>query len=136
STDSLLVTSRSRSVTPSWWVVAPEAFRLVPTTSKPASTSASAAASPIPEDAPVTSATGRAPPWSWWLGSSSLQGDPDGTTLSGTTASARRRRRSIAATAVAKPLLDGASRTRTGDLLGAITPNCYSLLPLPLVQAI
>ena len=34
-------------------------FRLVPTTSKPASTSASAAAFPIPEDAPVTSATGR-----------------------------------------------------------------------------
>jgi len=26
------------------------------------------------------------PPWSWWLGSSSLQGGPDGTTLSGTTA--------------------------------------------------
>src|SRR5207249_5689910 len=25
------------------------------------------------------------PPWSWWLGSSSLQGGPDGTTLSGTT---------------------------------------------------
>ena len=36
-----------------------EVFRLVPTTSKPASTSASAAAFPIPEDAPVTSATGR-----------------------------------------------------------------------------
>ncbi len=31
----------------------------------------------------------RIPPWSWWLGSSSLQGDPDGTTLSGTTPSAR-----------------------------------------------
>src|SRR4029077_18134979 len=29
------------------------------------------------------------PPWSWWLGSSSLQGGPDGTTLSGTTASGR-----------------------------------------------
>ena len=34
-------------------------LRLVPITSKPASTSASAAAFPMPEDAPVTSATGR-----------------------------------------------------------------------------
>ena len=33
------------------------------------------------------------PPWSWWLGSSSLQGGPDGTTLSGTTASGRGRLR-------------------------------------------
>src|SRR5439155_1959800 len=31
------------------------------------------------------------PPWSWWLGSSSLQGGPDGTTLSGTTPSPRSR---------------------------------------------
>src|SRR5437588_6978084 len=58
-TDSSLVTSRSRSVTPLRWV-APDAVRLVPTTSKPASTSASEAAFPMPEDAPVTSATGLA----------------------------------------------------------------------------
>src|SRR5437667_180723 len=58
-TDSSLVTSRSRNVTPSRWAT-PDAFRLVPTTSKPASTSASDAAFPIPEDAPVTSATGLA----------------------------------------------------------------------------
>ena len=57
--DSSLATSRSRNITPSRGVTL-EAFRLVPTTSKPASTSASAAAFPIPEDAPVTSATGRA----------------------------------------------------------------------------
>ena len=35
-----------------------EAVRLVPTTLKPRSTNASAAALPIPEEAPVTSATG------------------------------------------------------------------------------
>jgi hypothetical protein len=55
--DSSLVTSRSRNVTPSRGVT-PEAFRLVPITSKPAAASASAAALPMPEDAPVTSATG------------------------------------------------------------------------------
>src|SRR5947209_10303985 len=56
-TDSSLVTLRSRNVTPSRWVTSDE-FRLVPTTSKPASTSASEAALPMPADAPVTSATG------------------------------------------------------------------------------
>src|SRR5215217_8237952 len=57
-TDSSLVTSRSWNVTPSR-SVRPDACRLVPTTSKPASTNARAAACPMPEDAPVTSATGR-----------------------------------------------------------------------------
>ena len=57
-TESSLATSRSRNVTPSSGVTR-EVSRLVPTTSKPASTSASAASFPMPEDAPVTSATGR-----------------------------------------------------------------------------
>ena len=56
-TDSSLVTSRSSSVTPRAGV-AREASRLVPMTSKPAATSASAVALPMPEDAPVTRATG------------------------------------------------------------------------------
>ena len=38
----------------------PDVFRLVPITSKPAWASATAAALPMPEDAPVTSATGLA----------------------------------------------------------------------------
>src|SRR6266568_3074902 len=57
-TDAPLATSRSRNPTPSAGVTF-AAFRLVPTTSKPASASARAAALPIPEDAPVTRATGR-----------------------------------------------------------------------------
>src|SRR5206468_5610437 len=56
-TDSSLVTSRSTSVTPRAGV-AREASRLVPTTSKPAATSAAAVALPMPDDAPVTRATG------------------------------------------------------------------------------
>ena len=56
--DSSLVTSRSRNVTPSRGVTR-EVLRLVPITWKPAAASASAAALPMPEDAPVTSATGR-----------------------------------------------------------------------------
>ena len=52
------VTSRSRNVTPSRGVTR-EVLRLVPVTWKPAAASASAAASPMPEDAPVTSAAGR-----------------------------------------------------------------------------
>jgi hypothetical protein len=39
--------------------VTPAVFRLVPTTSKPASTSAATAAAPMPDAAPVTKATGR-----------------------------------------------------------------------------
>ena len=57
-TDSSLVTSRSRNVTP-WGGVTREVSRLVPTTWKPGAASASAAACPMPEEAPVTSATGR-----------------------------------------------------------------------------
>src|SRR3954452_4193733 len=57
-TDSSLVTSRARNVTPPPGVL-PDTFRLVPTTSNPASARASAVALPRPEDAPVTSATGR-----------------------------------------------------------------------------
>ena len=57
-TDASLATSRSRNLTPSTGVTL-AVFRLVPATSKPASASARAAALPIPEDAPVTSATGR-----------------------------------------------------------------------------
>ena len=56
-TDSSLATSRSRNLTPSRWVT-PAVFRLVPTTSKPTSASARAAAFPMPDEAPVTSATG------------------------------------------------------------------------------
>ena len=58
-TDSSLVMSRSRNVTPSSGAT-PDVFRLVPTTSNPATTRAAAAALPMPEDAPVTSATGLA----------------------------------------------------------------------------
>lgn len=54
-----LATSRSRKVTPSNRTTR-EASRLVPTTSKPALTRASTASFPMPEDAPVTRATGRA----------------------------------------------------------------------------
>ena len=57
-TDSSLVTSRSRYVA-TLARLSREVLRLVPTTSKPAPTRASAAALPMPEDAPVTSATGR-----------------------------------------------------------------------------
>jgi hypothetical protein len=55
---SLAVASRSRNVTPPRGVTR-EVLRLVPITWKPAAASASAAALPMPEDAPVTSATGR-----------------------------------------------------------------------------
>ncbi|HYX60302.1 MAG TPA: hypothetical protein VE888_15020 [Streptosporangiaceae bacterium] len=55
--DSSLVTSRSRNVTPSRGVTR-EASRLVPATWKPTPASASVAACPMPEEAPVTSATG------------------------------------------------------------------------------
>jgi hypothetical protein len=55
---SSLVTSRSRNITPSRGVTR-EVLRLVPVTWKPAAASASAAALPMPEDAAVTSATGR-----------------------------------------------------------------------------
>ena len=58
-TDSSLVTSRSRNVTSSIGATL-EVFRLVPTTSNPASTNTSAAAFPMPEEAPVTSAAGLA----------------------------------------------------------------------------
>ena len=57
-TESSLVTSRSRNVTPSRGF-SREVLRLVPITWNPAPTRASEAAFPIPEDAPVTSATGR-----------------------------------------------------------------------------
>src|SRR6185312_9585861 len=57
-TDSSLVTSRSSNVTPSPGATR-EVWRLVPITRKPASASASVAALPMPDDAPVTSATGR-----------------------------------------------------------------------------
>ena len=56
--DSSPVTSRSRNVTRSRGVTR-EVLRLVPITWKPDAASASAAAVPMPEDAPVTSATGR-----------------------------------------------------------------------------
>src|SRR3954454_12683648 len=56
-TESSLVTSRSTSVTPRPGV-AREASRLGATTSNPASTSATAVALPMPDDAPVTRATG------------------------------------------------------------------------------
>ena len=52
------VTSRPGNVTPSRGVTR-EVLRLVPATWKPAAASASAAASPMPEDTPVTSAAGR-----------------------------------------------------------------------------
>jgi hypothetical protein len=52
-----LATSRSTIVTPSTGATF-EALRLVPTTTNPFSTSAAAVAAPMPEDAPVTRATG------------------------------------------------------------------------------
>src|SRR5688572_26713155 len=58
-TDPSSVTSSGRNTTPSRFSPA-AAFRLVPYTVNPAPTSARAAASPIPADAPVTSATGPA----------------------------------------------------------------------------
>src|SRR5215213_9663543 len=57
-TDPSSVTSSGRNTTPPRFSPA-AAFRLVPYTVNPAPTSARAAASPIPADAPVTSATGR-----------------------------------------------------------------------------
>jgi hypothetical protein len=57
-TDLSRVTSRSRNTT-AWCGAALAASLLVPTTRNPASDSAIAAARPIPEEAPVTSATGR-----------------------------------------------------------------------------
>src|SRR5215211_2263327 len=57
-TDPSSVTSSGRNTTPPRFSPA-AAFRLVPYTVNPAPTSARAAASPIPTDAPVTSATGR-----------------------------------------------------------------------------
>src|SRR3954447_22854715 len=56
-TDSSSVTSSGRNTTPPRFSPA-AALRLVPYTVNPAATSACAAASPIPADAPVTSATG------------------------------------------------------------------------------
>jgi hypothetical protein len=57
-TDASSATSRSTNVIPGGGVTF-AALRLVPTTSKPASTSAMEVALPMPEEAPVTRATGR-----------------------------------------------------------------------------
>src|SRR6266540_1339034 len=56
--ESSLATSRSRYVTPGGGVSS-EVLRPVPITSKPAATKARAVSLPIPDEAPVTSATGR-----------------------------------------------------------------------------
>lgn len=55
--ESSSATSRSRYVTPAGGV-SPEVLRLVPITSKPAEARARAVSLPIPDVAPVTSATG------------------------------------------------------------------------------
>src|SRR4051794_21359552 len=57
-TDLSLTTSRSKNVTPRSGATR-EVSRPVPATSKPAATSASAVCLPMPEEAPVTRATGR-----------------------------------------------------------------------------